>query len=79
MGCTFVFELLVKLNQCRSDEQFVDYSVNNEIAKLGKNCLGEVTEMYLEPIQTFKTELFEKRIKGLNLLTIFATIPVLNV
>ena len=78
MGCTFVFELLVKLNQCRSDEQFVDYSVNNEIAKLGKNCLGEVTEVYSETIQTFKTELFEKRIKGLNLLTIFATISVLN-
>ena len=39
MCCTFVFELPVKLNPRWSDEQFVNYCVNNEIAKLGKKCI----------------------------------------
>ena len=58
MCCTFVFELPVKLNQRWSDEQFVNYWVNNKIVKLGKNCFGEVAEVYSEAI--FKRAYGEK-------------------
>ena len=52
MCCTFVFELPVKLNPRWSDEQFVNYCVNNEIAKLGKNCFwGSSRSVFRSHIQ----------------------------
>ena len=60
MCCTFVYDLPVKLNQRWSDEQFVNYWVNNEIAKLGKNCLGEVAEVHSESVS--KESLWRKEL-----------------
>ena len=64
MCCTFVYDLPVKLNQLWPNEQFVNCWVNNEIAKLVKNCLEQVAEVYSEAI--FKGELMEKRVNGLK-------------
>ena len=51
----------------------------NSFFLFGHKSTWKISEAYLEPLQTSKTELFAKIVNGFKLLTVFAKSSILEV